>query len=1468
MARTIAAKDWAETPLGPIENWPQSLRTTVSLCLASNFPISLVWGPARTQIYNDGYWPICGAKHPSAMGQDFRECWALAWPVIGEAFESAERGEPRYLENQRIFLDRNGYLEETFFTFSFSPIRDRGGVQGVFHPVTETTARMLSERRTRAIRDLASCSQTATSVAAACAAVIDALAACPFDVPFALIYLLEEEVPLSEGGPLGEGGKDLWLAGDVGVERDNAAPATRIRLDAGGPIAGAMCAGAPRIVEHLAGDLAVCACGPYDEPPSKALILPITRSGADRHAGVLVFGISSRLSLDDAYRSFHDLAASQVAAAIATGRAYEAERKRVVALSELDRAKTAFFSNVSHEFRTPLTLMLGPLEEMLAHEDVRATRNELELVYRNALRLLRLVNALLNFSRIEAGRSNAVFEPIDLAALTADIASTFRSAVEMAGLRLLVDCAELPEPVYADRAMWETIVLNLLSNALKFTFHGEIRVLLRERNRQAILRVEDTGTGVPASALSRLFERFYRVEGASGRTFEGTGIGLALVLELAKLHGGTVGVESEVGVGSAFTVSVPLGFAHLPPERIDFANRAVPRSGNSSKKQGFVEESLGWLAAGPRTVASRAEPENGELGPPRVRILVADDNADMRQYIERLLADDYDVHSVSNGVEALEAALRDPPDLVLSDVMMPELDGFGLLAALRRSDATRLIPVVLLSARAGEESRSEGIGAGPDDYLVKPFAARELLARVRARIELTQLRRRLHEREVAERQWRLFDTALSNIPDHVYIYDLSHRFVYANRAALSLWHKSPEEWAGKNLNELGFPAEVASTIDGHLGEVIALGQALRHELMVTAPDGKERHYEYIFTPVFNPPGVVQVVVGTSRETTERRKTEERFQLVVEAAPNAMIMVSADGSICLVNGQTEKLFGYDRGELLGRNVAMLIPERFGSNHRGLLGKFFTEPPERAGRAGRELSGVRRDGREVPLEIALSSVNSADGEFVLASIVDITERKKAVEHSLLLTAVIEGAKDYGIFMLDPNGHVLTWNEGAARLKGYSEAEIVGQHFSRFYPPEAIKSGHPENELRIARALGKYEDEGWRVRGDGTRFWATVLITAVHDKDGKLRGFSKLTRDTTERKRTEERFQRVVEAAPSAMIMVGADGLMTLVNNQTEKLFGYHRTELLGQNIEMLIPARFRANHGGQLATFFAAPVVRAMGAGRDLFGVRKDGREVPIEIGLSPIVTAHGQFVLASVIDITERKRYEGELQSKSAEMERFTYTVSHDLKSPLITIKSYISMIDQELEGGNTDLIRADLQRVSKAADRMKILLDEVLALSRVGRVENTRQTVTLASLVEEALELNAGRIQQGNVRVEVAPDLPSVTVDRARIVEVLQNLIDNATKFMGDQAAPEISIGTSNGGAETRFFVKDNGVGLEPKYHQRIFGLFDKLNPKSEGSGAGLAIVKRIIELHGGRIWVESAGSGGSTFWFTLGKTE
>jgi PAS domain S-box-containing protein len=620
---------------------------------------------------------------------------------------------------------------------------------------------------------------------------------------------------------------------------------------------------------------------------------------------------------------------------------------------------------------------------------------------------------------------------------------------------------------------------------------------------------------------------------------------------------------------------------------------------------------------------------------------------------------------------------------------------------------------------------------------------------------------------------------------------------------------------------------------------------------------------------------VEAVSGTSRDITERKKAERRFQSVVEAAPNAMIVAGSDGLMTLVNGQAEKLFGCDRSELLGRNIEMLVPARFRANHRTLLAEFFAGPESQAKRIGRELSGVRRDGSEIPLEIGLNAVRTADGRFVLVSIVDLTERVKEDERAHLLGTVIEGAKDYGMFMLDPKGYVITWNEGAARIKGYSGDEIVGQHFSRFYTPDDVATGLPERALRTARETGRFEDEGWRVRRDGTRFWATVLITAVHDRNGKLRGFSKLTHDITDRKRTEERFQRVVEASPNALLMVGADGLMTLVNAQTERLFGYDRAELLGQRVEMLLPERFRGGHSGYRSGFFAALSARSMGVGRDLYAARRDGTEVPVEIGLNPITTVDGQFVLASIIDITERKRFETELQARAAEMERFTYTVSHDLKSPLITIKSYLSMIDQDLAAGKTDRVQQDLQRVAKAAGKMQLLLEEVLALSRVGRVENTRETVFFASLVAEALEAVAGRIRDKNIRVEVAPNLPAVTVDRRRLVEVLQNLIDNAAKFTGDQTSPEIAIGVvrdvaveGRDGTETRFFVKDNGAGLAPKHYERIFGLFDKLNPKSEGSGAGLAIVKRIIELQGGRIWVESAGEGrGSTFWFTLKET-
>ncbi len=418
-------------------------------------------------------------------------------------------------------------------------------------------------------------------------------------------------------------------------------------------------------------------------------------------------------------------------------------------LAQLDKLKTQFFANISHEFRTPLTLMMGPLEDALAEPASAddANRSRLALAHRNSLRLLKLVNTLLDFSRIEAGRVEASYEPVDLAAVTAELASVFRSAVERAGLELVVDCAPLPEPVYVDREMWEKIVLNLISNAFKFTFEGRIEVSLRPGDRVVRLTIRDTGTGIPAAELPRLFERFHRVRGARGRSYEGSGIGLALVQELAKLHGGTVSIASEVDRGSSFTVTIPLGRAHLPADRIEVARTLAS---TALRADAFVEELLRWAPAARHTAqrlksgeraAAMAERSASTApdDPATARIVLADDNADMRDYVRRLLGD-YEVEAVADGVLALDAVRARRPDLVLSDVMMPRMDGFELLRELRADPLTRDVPVILISARAGEESRIEGLAAGADDYVIKPFSARELLARVSSQIQLARLR--------------------------------------------------------------------------------------------------------------------------------------------------------------------------------------------------------------------------------------------------------------------------------------------------------------------------------------------------------------------------------------------------------------------------------------------------------------------------------------------------------------------------------------------------------------------------------------------------------------------------------------------------------------------------------------------------------------------------------------------------------
>ncbi len=748
------AVDWAKTAIGPVAGWSQALRSTAALVLHNQSGMLLWWGPEFVQLYNDAYRPVLGDKHPRAMGQPFSECWKEVFHIVGPMAERPFRGGPASTSDDLpLLIERKVPREEAHFRIAYSPVPDETaphtGIGGVLATVTEITDQVYGERQLRTLRELgAHGAAEAKTVESACQNAAARLGENAWDVPFALFYLLSSD------------GKHARLAAGVGFDSpafNLVAPAeVDLSLDRSTcpwPIRQVATTQRSVVVEDLAQHGAQLPRSPWSEQPRSAIVLPLASSDEANGYGVVVFGISPHRVLDASYRGFFELASAQVVTAVRNARAFEAERKRAEALAAIDRAKTAFFSNVSHEFRTPLTLMLGPTEDLLRgnHGALSAEqREQLELLRRNELRLQRLVNALLEFSRIEAGRMQATYAATDLAALTRDLASAFRAAVERAGLKFTVDCPALDEPIYVDRDMWEQIVLNLLSNAFKFTFQGEIAIALRSQDSDVVLEVKDTGVGVRPEHVPRLFERFHRVEGTRARTHEGSGIGLALVQELVRLQGGKISAASEYGRGTSFTLTIPKGTAHLAKERIADAGQEHTHSGRASA---FSEEAVRWLPDQPSADAPVPSTQASGGGAGAGRVLIADDNADMREYLRRILGSRWTVETVSDGLAALEAAKQQRPDLILSDVMMPALDGFGLLKALREDASTQGIPVIMLSARAGEESRVDGLQAGADDYLVKPFSARELVARVEAQIVASRLR------HTAEEQRRFAEAA-------------------------------------------------------------------------------------------------------------------------------------------------------------------------------------------------------------------------------------------------------------------------------------------------------------------------------------------------------------------------------------------------------------------------------------------------------------------------------------------------------------------------------------------------------------------------------------------------------------------------------------------------------------------------------------------------------------------------------------
>ncbi|HET8841043.1 MAG TPA: ATP-binding protein, partial [Ktedonobacteraceae bacterium] len=599
------------------------------------------------------------------------------------------------------------------------------------------------------------------------------------------------------------------------------------------------------------------------------------------------------------YRHFLESVAVALATAFANAHTHQEALKRTQELAELDRAKTVFFQNISHEFRTPLTLSLGPLESLLADREhllAEEQRAHIEMAHHHLLRQLKLVNTLLDFARIESGRADATYQPTDLAQLTRELASSFQSATEKAGLRLFVDCSPLPESVYVDQDMWEKMVLNLLSNAFKFTFEGSIHVTLQGMDASVVLRVQDTGVGIRKEDVPHLFERFYQAHAPRARTREGSGIGLALVQELVHLHGGSITVESQEGVGTAFTVRLPTGSGHLPVEHV---KKTQALTSVALGTDPFVTEALRWL---PETLQSAGETTNRRaftvpFSVPTVqmnektstatpgRVLIVDDNADMRAYLERLLSPWYQVQLAADGETALSVARESLPDLIISDVMMPGLDGFALLDALRTQRSTASIPMILLSARAGEEAVLEGLAGGANDYLTKPFSAREILARVQLWLEIARLRQEAEQ--ARQHLYDLFMQAPAIIcvlrgPSHIYeLANPRYHQLVGQRTLLGLpIREALPELEGQGLYEL-------------LDQVYTSGQPFfGTEIKIIIDRDNDGHlqegsFNFVYQPTRNGAGEVDGILVHAVEVTEQVQGRQRLQTFLGIASHEL-----------------------------------------------------------------------------------------------------------------------------------------------------------------------------------------------------------------------------------------------------------------------------------------------------------------------------------------------------------------------------------------------------------------------------------------------------------------------------------------------------------------------------------------------------------------------------------------------------